>query len=68
MTFKTIGIVLVCRRNAPTPGLPPDHEHLGVERDEFRRIPFVQIAAIMPIELAEPLHQRGSAPLPQGVV
>ena len=59
----------------------PGHEHLGVELDEFRRIPFVerggaaspapidaQILAIAPIERAKPLHQGGGARLPVRVV
>ena len=55
----------------------PGHEHLGLERDEFRRIPLVehgvaaspapidtQILAIAPIERAEPPHKSGGARLP----
>jgi hypothetical protein len=73
-------MVLICRRNAATLGRPGD-DHLGVERDKFHRIPFVergvaaspapvdtQIAAIVPIERVEALHQGGGARLPQRVV
>ena len=62
-------------------GAGPGHQDLRVERDEFRRIPFVerwvaaspapvdpQIPTIVPIERAEPLHQGGGALLPHKVV
>ena len=56
-------------------------EHLGAERDQFRRVALeergvaagpapvdAQIAALVPVERAEPLHQGGGARLPLGIV
>src|SRR6516225_7135331 len=77
--MNTIGIVLVCRRSKVIGRLPWARSTSGWRLTSSSRVALIkrgiatgpapvdaQVAAFMPIEGAEPLHQSGGARLPIG--